>query len=79
MKPYIHARLTKDDQAILQMLKKTTGETESELVRRGLRLMARDLDGGRSALSVAGDAVGKFEGGPKDLSMNRKHLERFGR
>lgn len=79
MKTYIHARLSEEDQAILEELKKSTGHSESELVRRGLRLAQRELERGRSALQLAGASVGKFAGGPKDLSTNRKHLEEFGR
>jgi hypothetical protein len=36
MKAYIHARLRREEQATLEQLKKKTGQTESELVRRGL-------------------------------------------
>jgi hypothetical protein len=32
----------------------------------------------RSALEVAGDLVGCLEGGPSDLSINKKYLEGFG-
>jgi hypothetical protein len=32
-----------------------------------------------SALTVAGDLVGCLEGGPADLSTNKKYLEGFGR
>jgi hypothetical protein len=31
-----------------------------------------------SALEVAGDLVGCLEGGPPDLSVNKKYLEGFG-
>ena len=58
---------------------KATGDSESELVRRGLRMIARERNGGRSALDVVGVDAGRFKGGPKDLSTNRKHLKGFGR
>jgi hypothetical protein len=32
-----------------------------------------------SALEAAGDLVGCLEGGPPDLSVNKKYLEGFGR
>lgn len=32
----------------------------------------------RSALDIAGDLVGCLEGGPSDLSTNKKYLEGFG-
>ena len=78
MKSYIHARLAKEDSALLEELKKATGESESQLVRRGLRLVRAAVAGRRSALDLAGDSVGKFKKAPKDLSTNKKHLEGFG-
>jgi Arc/MetJ-type ribon-helix-helix transcriptional regulator len=78
MKAYIHARLTKHDRAVLQELKKATGHSESELVRRGLRLVLKELDRKSSALELSGQSVGKFKRGPKDLSTNKRHFAGFG-
>ena len=78
MKAYIHARLTRDDRAILEHLKKATGHSESELVRRGLRLVEKELGVKPSALEVAGRSVGRFKKGPVDLARNKKHLIGFG-
>jgi len=78
MKTYIHARLSKQDRVILEDLKKSTGSSESELVRRGLRLILRDVKPKKNALELAGHSVGKFKQGPRDLATNRKHLEGFG-
>lgn len=78
MKAYIHARLAQQDRAVLEELKQSTGSSESELVRRGLHLVAAAERKGRSALDLAGASVGRFKKGPKDLSSNRKHLEGFG-
>jgi hypothetical protein len=79
MKSYIHARLGHHDRAILDSLKRSTGASESELVRRGLHLISRAAGHGRSARALAGRSVGKFKDGPADLSTNQKHLEGFGR
>ena len=79
MKTYIHARLNKEDRAFLEELKKSTGRSESELVREGLRSIRRQLERKRNALEVAGKSSGKFAGGPKDLSTNNEHLADFGR
>jgi Arc/MetJ-type ribon-helix-helix transcriptional regulator len=79
MKTYIHARLSEEDRAVLEELKKSTGRSESELVRDGLRLIQRRLERKRNALEVAGKSAGKFTGGPKDLSTNKEHLAEFGR
>ncbi|MBI4264224.1 MAG: hypothetical protein HY657_07600 [Acidobacteria bacterium] len=78
MKRYIHARLGTADRAALEELKTRTGQTESEIVRRGLRLVAREERRRRSALDLAGPSVGRFKKGPRDLSTNRRHLEGFG-
>jgi hypothetical protein len=77
MKDYIHARLGKQDRALLEQLKKATGLSESELVRHGLHVLARETQR-RSALELAGTSVGRFERGPRDLSTNREHLDGFG-
>lgn len=78
MKAYIHARLGQVDRAVLEALKQSTGRTESELVRRGLQLVADEEGGRTSALALAARSVGRFKKGPKDLSTNRKHREGFG-
>lgn len=78
MKKYIHARLSKDERAMLDRLKHATGHSESALVRRGLRLVSREAEAGRSALALAGRSVGKVQNGPRDLSTNKKHLAGFG-
>ena len=78
VKAYIHARLSKEDRAVLEDLKKSTGCSESELIRRGLRLVLREVGEQPSALDVAGHSAGRFKKGPRDLARNRKHLEGFG-
>lgn len=78
MKTYIHARLGRQDRVVLEELKKATGRSESEIVRRGLQLVAEEEGGRRSALELAGRSVGRFKKGPRDLSTNRKQLEGFG-
>jgi len=78
VKQYIHARLGEKDRAALEDLKQKTGQSDSELVRRGLQLVAEQERRRRSALELAGRSVGRFKKGPRDLSTNRKHLEGFG-
>ena len=79
MKTYIHARLSLEEQKMLQSLKKLTGHTESELVRRGLELVVKELGRRPSALAVAGRSAGKFRKGPRDLSTNKDYMDGFGR
>jgi hypothetical protein len=78
VKTYIHARLSKEDRAVLEDLKKSTGCSESELVRRGLRLIMQEVLPKHSALQTAGNSVGKFKKGPRDLATNKKQLDGFG-
>jgi hypothetical protein len=78
MKAYVHARLGARERALLEALKKTTGRTESQLVRRGLRLVAAEARRQQSALYLARAYCGKFKGGPRDLSANPRHLEGYG-
>jgi len=78
MKAYIHARLGKKDRVVLDELKQSTGRTESEIVRRGLLLVAEEQGRRPSALELAGPSVGRFKKGPRNLSTSRKQLEGFG-
>ena len=79
VKAYIHARLGDEDRAVLEELKQSTGCSESEIVRRGLKLVAAEERRHRSAFELAGRSVGRFKKGPRDLSTNRKHLDGFGK
>ncbi len=78
MKAFVHARLRDADRVALEELKQSTGQSESEIVRRGLQLVAQEVRRHRSALELAGRSVGRFKKGPRDLSTNRRHLEGFG-
>jgi hypothetical protein len=78
VKSYVHARLGEEERAALRELVRDTGQSESVIVRRGLRLVAAEERRRRSALHLAGRSVGRFKGGPRDLSSDRKHLEGFG-
>jgi len=78
MKTYIHARLSAGDRAMLDELKQSTGRTESDLVRRGLQLVAQETGKQPSALDLAARGAGRFKKGPRDLSTSKKHLEGFG-
>lgn len=79
MKNVIHARLTPEDREVLAALKRATGASDSTLVRRGLHLVHQEVGAGMTARAVAARSVGKFRGGAKDLSVNPRHLDGFGR
>lgn len=81
MKGYVHARLDARDRARLDELKRLTGESESALVKKGLRLVHdREVRTHRkqNALTIAGKLVGKYRG-PSDLSVNKSYLDDLGR
>lgn len=72
----VQARLDDETQTLLERLRRQTGLGESELVRRGLRLLATDT-GVRRRRAVVG--VGRFASGHPDLGSNKRHLDGFGR
>jgi Arc/MetJ-type ribon-helix-helix transcriptional regulator len=58
---------------------KSRGLNQSEVVREAIEqwLVSQNGTQPKSALELAGDAVGSLKG-PVDLSVNSKHLEGFG-
>jgi hypothetical protein len=78
MRSYVHARLGKDERILLEQLKQVTGDAASEIVRRGLQLVAENVRRRPSALDLAGRSVGRFTKGPRDLSASKRHLKGFG-
>lgn len=80
MKNYVHARINDEERLLLKELKKVTGENESSLVKKGLRLIYQhEVRTKKTALEVAGEAVGCLASGIRDLSTNKKHLEGYGK
>ena len=68
------------DQAVVAASKREH-LSKSELVRRALTAYVSQRHAAAlptSALERAGDLVGCFAGGPKDLSSNPLHLDGFG-
>jgi hypothetical protein len=76
MAKVVQARLDDETHALLQHLRRRTGMSESELLRRGLRAMAA-LPDARGRPRVIG--VGKFASRVDDLGSNKAHLKGFGR
>jgi hypothetical protein len=76
MSSTIHARLDEDTQAIRERLKRSQGWTDSEIVRRGIQLLA-------AATPVRGKrrftGVGKYDSGIPDLATNKAHMAGFGK
>jgi hypothetical protein len=66
----------------LQKASQSRHISKSELVRRAIVAYLGSAHGQaqpETALSLAGDLVGCFVGGPKDLASNPEHLADFGR
>ncbi len=56
--------------------------SKSELIRRAITAYILQRETGTpfvSALEQAGDLVGCFDNGPRDLSSNPEHLSEFGK
>ena len=75
-KATIHARLDAETQALLRRLRRRTGLSDSEILREGIRVVARDrLLAGRHRIV----GLGRFASGRHDLGSNKTLLEGFGR
>jgi hypothetical protein len=71
----IHARLDDETDAMRQELKRSQGWTDSEIVRRGIQLLA-SVTPKRGKRKFHG--VGKYNSGITDLATNPKYMEGFG-
>ncbi|GEM_PF-2627489 len=79
MKNYVHARLTPEESKLLREIKKCSGETESSILRKGLRLIyQKEVHQTKSVFDLARKYAGIVHSGIGDLSYNKKHLEGFG-
>jgi hypothetical protein len=76
MSASIHARLDEETNALRNQLKRSQGCTDSEIVRRGIRLLAATTLKSRQRRRFTG--VGKYHSGIPDLSTNPKYMEGFG-
>jgi hypothetical protein len=72
----VHARLDDESHRLLKRLRRSTGLTDSDLLRQGLRTLATNRRAhGRPAIL----GLGKFTSGHRDLASNKAHLRGFGR
>jgi hypothetical protein len=76
MAKVVQARLDDETDGILKDLRRRTGLSDSELVRRGVRSLAA-LSPYASGVRFVG--IGRFSSGVRDLGSNKGHLEGFGR
>jgi hypothetical protein len=75
MAKMVHARLDTETEGRLRRLRRSTGLGDSELIRRGLRVLDT-LSGSQGRPSVIG--IGAFASGIRDLGSNKRHLDGFG-
>lgn len=76
MAKVVQARLDDETDGILKDLRRRTGLSDSELVRRGVRSLAA-LSQPASGVRFIG--IGRFSSGVRDLGSNKAHLEGLGR
>jgi hypothetical protein len=72
----VQARLDPETERTLRRLRRTTGLSDSELLRRGLRLLGA-VSPERGGREIVG--LGRFESGLPDLGSNDEHLSGFGK
>jgi hypothetical protein len=72
----IQARLDDETESMRERLKATTGWTDSEIIRRGIKLLAAVTPAKARKGRFTG--VGKYDSGIPDLATNPKHMEGFG-
>jgi len=72
----VQARLDEDTLQLLTRLRRLTGLTDSELLRRGVRRLAQDT-GKTPRRRIVG--IGRFAAKAADLATNKKYLKDFGR
>lgn len=72
----VHARLDPQTRQALDRLRRKTGLTESEIIRRSLLVLDRIESAPRGRRIVG---VGEFESGKDDLGSDERHLAGFGR
>lgn len=72
----VQARIDAATEAALTRLRRQTGLTDSQLVRKGLELVSRST---RPVTLRRVRGVGRFSSGQSDLGSNKAHLSGFGR
>jgi hypothetical protein len=75
MAKMVHARLDNGSERTLASLRRATGLSDSEILRRGLRAFDV-MQGARGGRRIAG--LGAFASGKPDLGSNKRHLTGFG-
>ena len=72
----VQSRLDLETIELLARVRRRTGLSDSEILRRGVRRLAEDVLPTRRRRIVG---LGRFASGSDDLGSNKKHLKGFGR
>ncbi|HEX2687597.1 MAG TPA: hypothetical protein VHN14_13310 [Kofleriaceae bacterium] len=72
----IQARIDAATETALARLRRQTGLTDSQLVRKGLELVSQSA---RPVIMRRIRGIGRFASGQSDLGSNKAHLSGFGR
>lgn len=72
----VQARIDATTEAALARLRRQTGMSDSQLVRKGLELVSQSMKPVR-ARRIRG--IGQFASGRSDLGSNKAHMSGFGR
>jgi hypothetical protein len=75
VKASVQARLDEETQAALDRLVERHGMKPSEVVRRGIRLLAKEAEATKP-IEIIG--LGKYDSGLTDLSTNKRYMAGFG-
>jgi hypothetical protein len=73
----VHARIDSDTAKVLSRLKRRRGWSDSEVVRRGIRALARTELSATGRSRIIG--LGAYRSGRPDLGSDKRHLAGFGR
>ncbi len=76
MKTVAQLRLDPETRRVLDGLVKRQGWTTSEILRKGIHLVAKEAE---KAPPIKIHGLGEFDFGVSDLSTNKKYMEGFGR
>ena len=76
MKTVAQLRLDPETRRVLDGLVKRKGWTTSEVLRKGIHLVAKEAE---KAAPIRIHGLGEFDFGVADLSTNKKYMEGFGR
>lgn len=76
MKTVAQLRLDPETRRVLDGLVKREGLTTSEILRKGIHLVAKEAE---QAPGIEIHGLGEFDFGITDLSTNKKYMEGFGR